>query len=171
MPKMANICDFCLKSGILCRKCQTKLKSGEVSKLDLRIGRLLLDLESNFPFLQEICFYKVREANGMLAVIVGRGDVARLLSYGGKILRAVKKETGKSIRVLEYGSDIRKFLEDLFAPLSVITINTIWLPDGTTETRVILKKRRRKPPSINVQALKEIAQKVRGTTLRVEFSR
>ncbi|MFB0522878.1 MAG: transcription elongation factor NusA, partial [Candidatus Bathyarchaeia archaeon] len=61
--------------------------------------------------------------------------------------------------------------EDLFAPLSIITINTIWLPDGTTETRVILRRRGRRSPPIRVDALKEIAQKVRGITIRVEFAR
>lgn len=140
--------------------------------MDLRIGRLLLSLESKFPSLQEINFHKAMEADGVLALIVGRGDVARLLSYGGKIIRTVGEKTGKSVRVLEHGVDTRKFLEDLFAPLSIITINTIWLPDGSTETRVILRRRgRRKRPHLNVNALKEIAQKVRGITLRVEAAR
>lgn len=140
--------------------------------MDLRIGRLLLSLESKFPSLQEINFHKAMEADGVLALIVGRGDVARLLSYGGKIIRTVGEKTGKSVRVLEHGVDTRKFLEDLFAPLSIITINTIWLPDGSTETRVILRRRgRRKRPRLNVDALKEIAQKVRGITLRVEAAR
>jgi len=138
--------------------------------LDLRVGRLLLSLESKFPSLQEICFHKAVEANDVLALIIGRGDMARLLSYGGKIIREVGKTIGKSIRVLEHGVDTRKFLEDLFAPLSIITINTIWLPDGSTETRVILRKRGTKRPPLHADALKEIAQKVRGITLRVEFA-
>jgi len=173
MPKMANICDFCLKSGILCPKCQSKLRSGKVTDVDLKVGRLLLSLESAYPPLQEIRFYRALVANDVLAVIVGRGDVARLLSYGGKIIRELGEKIGKTVRVLEHGVDERKFLEDLFAPLSVFTINTIWLPDGTTETRVILRRRRRRMKSllINVDALKEIAKKVRGITLRVEFAR
>lgn len=104
-----------------------------------------------------------------MAIIVGRGDVPRLLGYGGKIIKALGKKTGKVIRVLEHGSDERKFLEDLFAPLNIVTINTIWLPDGTTETRVILKSRGGKPP-FNIEDLKEIAHKVRSLTLRVEFA-
>ncbi|KPV64923.1 MAG: transcription elongation factor NusA-like protein [Candidatus Bathyarchaeota archaeon BA1] len=167
---MPNICHFCLKSGILCPKCQEKVRSGEVSEIDLKVARLLLSLEDTYPPLQEMYFYKAVEANGVLAVIVGRGDVARMLSYSGKIVKALGKDTGKSIRVLEYGVNDRKFLEDLFAPLSIITINTIWLPDGSTETRVILTKRRQRPPPINISALKKIAQRVRGITLRVEFS-
>jgi len=170
MPKMMNVCHFCLKSGILCPKCQAKLRLGEISETDLKIGRLLLSLESTYPALQDIYYHKAVETDGTIALIVGKGDVARLLSHGGKILRALNEKTEKSIRVLEYGADDRKFLEDLFAPLSIITINTIWLPDGSQETRVILRKRGRKPPALNVAALKQIAQKVRGVTLRVEFA-
>jgi transcription antitermination factor NusA-like protein len=169
MPKMMNVCNFCLKSGILCPKCQAKLNKGEISKIDLEIGRLLNSLESSYPPLQEVNFHKAVETDSILALIVGKGDVARLLSYGGKILKTVGEKTGKTVRILEYGVDERKFLEDLFAPMSIITINTIWLPDGSQETRVILRRRGRKP-SMNVEALKQLAQKVRGVTLRVEFA-
>lgn len=164
------LCNFCLKSGILCQKCLAKVKSGEISKLDLKIARLLLSLEEKYPSLQNVHFYKAVDVDHMLAVIVGEGDVPRLLSYGGKIIRALGDKVGRDIRVLEYGADDRKFLEDLFAPLSIVTINTIWLPDGTTETRVILKKKSWRRPPFDVEALKKIARKVRDMTLRVEFS-
>jgi transcription antitermination factor NusA-like protein len=165
-----ELCSFCLKSGILCQKCLAKVKSGEITELDLKIARLLLALEEKYPSLQNVYFHKAVDADRTLAVIVGPGDVPRLLGYGGKIIKALGEEVGRSIRVLEYGVDDRKFLEDLFAPLSIVTINTIWLPDGTTETRVILKKRRGSQPPFDVKALKEIARKVRNITLRVEFA-
>jgi transcription antitermination factor NusA-like protein len=155
---------------MLCQKCSAKLKSGEISELDLKIARLLLSLEEKYPSLQNVFFHKAVDVDKTLAVIVGPGDVPRLLGYGGKIIKALSEEVGKSIRVLEYGAEDRKFLEDLFAPLSIVTINTIWLPDGTTETRVILKKKRGKQLPFNVKALKEIASKVRNITLRVEFT-
>jgi transcription antitermination factor NusA-like protein len=165
-----GLCSFCLKSGILCQKCLAKLDSGEVSELDLKVARSLMSLEEKYPSLQNVYFHKAIEANKTLAVVVGAGDVPRLLGYGGKIIRALGQETGKSIRILEHGVDNRKFLEDLFAPLSIMTINTIWLPDGSTETRVILKRRRRARSSLDIKALKEIASKVHNITLRVEFS-
>jgi len=155
---------------MLCQKCLAKLKSGEVSELDLKIARTLLSLEEKYPPLQNVYFHKAVDADKTLAIVVGPGDVPRLLGYGGKIIKALNEETGKAIRVLEHGVDDRKFLEDLFAPLSIVTINTIWLPDGTTETRVILKKRFGRQPPFNVKALKEIAGKVRNITLRVEFA-
>ena len=165
-----ELCSFCLKSGMLCQKCAAKVKAGDISDLDLRIARLLLSLEEKYPSLQNVCFYKAVDVNRTLAVLVGRGDVPRLLGYGGKIIRAISDETGKSVRVLEQGVDDRKFLEDLFIPLSILTINTIWLPDGTTETRVILRRKRGGQLPFDLKAIKEIAQKVRKMSLRVEFA-
>jgi transcription antitermination factor NusA-like protein len=165
-----GLCSFCLKSGILCQKCLAKLKSGEVSETDLRVARLLMSLEEKFPSLQNVYFHKTIDADRTLAIVVGPGDVPRLLGYGGKIVRTLSEETGKNIRILENGVDDRKFLEDLFAPLSIMTINTIWLPDGSTETRVILRKRRGTHSSFDVKSLKEIASRVRNITLRVEFA-
>ena len=159
-----------MKSGILCLKCSAKVKAGEISDIDLKVARLLLSLEEKHPSLQNVCFYKAIDVNRTLAVIVGHGDVPRLLGYGGKIVKAIGDETGKSVRILEYGVDDRKFLEDLFLPLSILTINTIWLPDGTTETRVILKRKRGAQLPFDLKALKDIACKVRKMSLRIEFA-
>ena len=164
-----ELCSFCLKSGMLCQKCSTKVKDGEISKLDLEIARLLLSLEEKYPSLQNISFFKAFDVGRTLAIVVGHGDVPRLLGYGGKIVKAISEKSGKSIRILEQGVDDRKFLEDLFMPLNILTINTIWLPDGTTETRVILKRKRGMQLPFDLKAIKEIAEKVRKIALRIEF--
>jgi transcription antitermination factor NusA-like protein len=165
-----ELCSFCLKSGMLCQKCSAKVKAGEISEVDLKIARLLLSLEEKFPTLQNVCFYKAVDVGKTLAIIVGHGDVPRLLGYSGKIVKAIGDETGKNVKVLEYGVDDRKFLEDLFIPFSILTINTIWIPDGTTETRVILKRKHGARLPLDLKALKEIASKVRKMSLRVEIA-
>ncbi len=155
---------------MLCSRCKKKVKEGEFSQLDLDIARLLISVEDKYPPLQEVYFHKAIETDGVVAILVNRGDIAKMLSYGGKIIKMLEKKAKRKIRVLEHNSDERKFLEDLFAPMSILTINKIWLPDGTTETRVILKGRERGRRSSDTEALKEIARKVQGMTLRVEFA-
>jgi len=155
---------------MLCQKCSAKVKAGEISNVDLKIARLLLSLEEKYPALQNVCFYKAVDVEKTLAIIVGHGDVPKLLGYSGKIVKAIGDETGKNVKVLENGVDDRKFLEDLFIPFSILTINTIWLPDGTTETRVILKRKRGSQLPYDLKALKEIASKVRKMSLRVEIA-
>jgi hypothetical protein len=86
-----DLCSFCLKSGILCQKCSGKVKAGEITELDLRIARLLLGLEEKYPSLQNVYFHKAVDVNRTLAIIVGHGDVPRLLGYGGKIMKALSE--------------------------------------------------------------------------------
>ena len=155
---------------MLCPSCQRKLQSGEISKKDLEVAQLLLSLENTYPPIQDVYFYKTVDTKHVLAILVGQGDMASFLSYGGKLLKELSQKVGKSVRILEYGTPERKFLEDLFAPLSIVTINRIWLPDGSIQTRVILRKRGRQPSQRNLDALKIIANRLRGLTLRIEFT-
>lgn len=162
------LCNFCLKSGILCPKCQEKIRLGEIDETDVQVARLLLKLEERYPPLQKISFHKAHKVKGILALVVGQGDLPHLLGHGGKIVRDIHEKTGKKVRILEKGGDTRKFLEDLFAPVSIITINTIWLPDGSTETRVVLSGHHRRLPAA-VETLKELAKRIQGISLRIEF--
>lgn len=52
-----------------------------------------------------------------------------------------------------------------------MTINTIWIPDGTTETKVILTGRRPRNMPVNLDMVRSIAKDLKGMTLRVEFER
>ena len=162
------LCDFCLKSGILCPKCQEKISSKKISKLDISVAKLLLQLEKNYPSLQKISFYKAYEADDILAIVVKSGDLPYITGYGRRILKDFQKMTRKKVKVLEKDGDIRRFLEDLFMPATIITINKIWLPDGSTEMRVILPRTSRRLV-VDSEVLKWLAKSIRGITLRVEF--
>ena len=162
------LCNFCIKSGILCQRCQDKVRKGEVSETDINIAKLLFNLENKYPTLQKISLYKTYDVDGVIAIILGKGDLHRLLSGGGGILRALTEKTHKKIRILEKQGSTREFFEDLFAPAAITSINTIWLPDGSTETRVILSGRSRRLPLKN-KVIKELAKKARGITLRIAF--
>jgi len=127
-----QLCEFCLKSGMLCNKCQAKVQSGEVSDQYIEVAKLLLEMENQYQFLQKVRLDNVLEAGGFLVLIVGKGDAA-------------------------------KFNAD--------PINIIWLPDGSTETRVVLQGRgNRRLSKKRLQALVNVAKTVRNMDLRVEYA-
>lgn len=146
------------------------MKGGEISKLDLEIANALLKLEKTYPVLQNVSFQKSVEVGGVLAILVNRGDVSRILGYGGKILREIGEKIGrKKIKILAHDEEPRRFLEDLFSPASVVTINTLWLPDGSTETKVVIPRRDSKKLPMKIDLLQDLARQIRNITLRVEF--
>jgi len=162
---------FCIKSGILCRKCQEKIEKGQITDLDLKIIRLLSDLEKENPTLQDVTYHKAVEADDNLAILVDRRDMGKMLSGGARVVHAISDSLGKRVKILGYGGDDRQFLDDLFSPVSILTLNTIWIPDGSTETKVILAGRQPKRMPVDPEIVKKLAKQLRNMTLRIEFEK
>jgi transcription antitermination factor NusA-like protein len=162
---------FCVKSGILCRKCQEKLDKGQITDLDLKIIRLLTELEKENPTLQDVTYHKAVEAENNIVILVDRRDMAKMLSGGAKTVHAISDSLGKKVKILSYGGDDRQFLEDLFSPMSILTLNTIWIPDGSTETKVILSGREPRRMPVDLESVKGPAKQLRNMSLRIEFER
>ncbi len=165
-----QLCEFCLKSGMFCSKCQTKIKTGAVSSDYIDVAKKLIAMEGKNQFLQSVTLDNVVDAGGFLVLVVGKGDAAKFYANPQPV-RDLGDALNKKVVVLEAGMNDRKFLEDLFAGQQIVTINIIWLPDGSTETRVVLNSRGAKRLSKKrIQALTEIAKRVRKMDLRVEYT-
>ena len=162
---------FCVKSGILCRRCEEKLDKGLVTELDLKVIQRIVELEKENPVLEDVTYHRAVEADDMMVVLVDKKDMPKLLGGGAKVVRDLSETFGKRVKLISFGGDDRGFLEDLFSPLSILTINTIWIPDGTTETKVILTGRKPWNMPVNLDMVRKIAQDLKGMTLRVEFER
>lgn len=162
---------FCVKSGILCRRCEEKLQKGLITQLDLKVIQRMVELEKDHPVLEEVTYHRSVEAADMMAVLVDKKDMPKLLGGGAKVVRELSESFGKRVKLISFGGDDRAFLEDLFSPLAILTINTIWIPDGSTETKVILTGRRPKKMPIDLEMVHTIAKDLKGMTLRVQFER
>ncbi len=108
---------FCVKSGILCRRCEEKLAKGQVSDLDLKVIQRIVELEKDNPFLQDVTYHRAVQADGVMAVLVDKRDMPKLLGGGAKIVKELGESFGKRIKLIGYGGDDREFLEDLFSHL------------------------------------------------------
>ncbi len=162
---------FCVKSGILCRRCEEKLQKGLISELDLKVIQKIVELEKEYPILQDVTYHRSIEANDTMAILVDKKDLPRLLGGGAKVVKELGSVFGKRVKLISYGGDDREFLEDLFSPLSILTINTVWIPDGSTETKVILTGRRPRNMPVDLERVQQIAQELKGMTLRIEFEK
>ena len=164
-----ELCHFCLKTGVLCSRCEEKVRKGEVSPSYMKIARLLLELEAKgFGALEETRLLNVAEVGDILVLVFDRGDLVRLKPIKGRLARTLEEKLGKRVHIMEGGVDERAFLEQLFWPSTLLTINKVWLPDDSVETKVLLKGRR---PWAEVGKLVEVARRLRGLSLRVEFVR
>lgn len=159
-----------MKSGMLCNKCQEKVSTGVVDDLYMKVAQYLLKVENRNPLLQKARLDRVIEVGGFLVLVVGRGDRLKFMGEDRRLPRDIGDEFNRRVLIIEEGLNDRGFLEDLFTGQHIITINIIWLPDGTTETRVVLQGRgARRLSQKRINALTRIAKGVRDMDLRVEY--
>lgn len=141
------VCDVCLKSGILCQGCERKLKSGEITQLDLDIAKLLYKVGDG-----KIGFKKTIEIGDVVIIITDHDQVGKLIGKGGKIVRAISKKVGKKVRVVGEDSELRSVATDILAPARISGINIVYGKDGQEKykIRVMHEDSRRLPARLDV---------------------
>ncbi|HHW17039.1 MAG TPA: transcription elongation factor NusA [Methanothermobacter sp.] len=159
------ICDVCLKSGILCQGCEDKLKSGEVSELELEISKVLYRLAEG-----KLGFKRAIDMGDVVIIITDRDQVGKLIGKGGKIVRTISRAIGKRVRIVGEDSDLKSVAEDVLAPARISGINIVYGKDGKEKfkIRVIKEDARRIPASLDV--LNRIIKRLTGeeTTIVVD---
>ena len=139
----APICEVCQRSDYLCPVDEEKLKKGEITELDVRISRILYDLDSKYRIGDTVEFVRAYDMNSFILILV-RGEIGRLIGKNGKVLRAFRQAVGKPIRIVEIDVDLKKTIQDLFGGVRVIGINKLFKPDGVVYRIVVARKDIRK---------------------------
>jgi hypothetical protein len=70
---------------------------------------------------------------------------------------------------VEAEANDKRFIENLFFPIKVLTVNLIWLPDGNKLTRVVVDgKSDNFESKTTIEKIKKIAKEIRNIELLVE---
>ena len=141
------VCDVCLKSGMLCQGCENKLKSGEITQMDLDIAKLLYKLGEG-----KIGFKKTIEIGDTVIIVTDKEQVGKLIGKSGKIVREISRSIEKKVRVVGENSDLRAVAKDILAPARLSGINIIYGKEGQKKykIRVMAEDSRRIPGRLDV---------------------
>jgi len=164
------ICSFDAKTGILCAKCESKLKSGEITEADVEASKALIHMAERFNELNRVTLRRSFESGGNYVLEFDPVDVPHLRSNPKLFQELDTAMKGKAWVVGSGGSD-RKFLEDIFYPAKVVTVNTVWLTDGGKRTKVIVPARRSERYIGDFEKLRNMVKQARGIELLVETER
>jgi len=132
------------------------------------VSSKLVKLADKIPSLEKVSLQKAFAIDGDYVLALGHGDITRLRSESG-VIKKLSEALSRRVWLIEADATDRKVLEDLMAPVGLLTVNTVWLPDGSKMTKMVIPGRRTPRFPIDLERVKAIAKAVRGIDLLVEF--
>jgi len=160
------ICSFDAKSGVLCRTCEAKLKSGNITEDDIYAAKKLISLADGSQEINKFTLIRGTRVNGDF-VLVLRGHDVSVLRGNQELANRIEKEMGQKVWFVETEASDRRFIESLFHPVKVLSVNFFWLPEANKLTKVIVADDA-KNVQFNLEKVQKIAKAVRGIELLVE---
>lgn len=164
------ICTFDAKTGILCPKCEGKLKSGHLTQADVDISIKLMKIAPHVPELDKISVVRAYDIDGSAVLALTPADIV-MLRADYMLFKKIEQFIGGKLWVVEAEATDRKVLEDVFFPVRIMTVNQVWLPDGSKMTKVIISGRKTERFPLDIEQAKKVVKTVKGMELLVSFER
>ncbi|MFL6475816.1 MAG: transcription elongation factor NusA [Nitrososphaera sp.] len=161
------ICTFDAKSGVLCRTCEAKLMSGSISQDDVDASIKLIRLADRNQEINKFTLVRGTRVNGDFILVLRGHDISAIRS-DVELANKIEKEMGQKVWFVETEASDRRFIESLFHPMKVLSVNFFWLPESNKLTKVIIAGEA-ESAEIDLEKIQRIAKAVRNIELLVEF--
>ena len=106
------ICIFDAKTGVLCPKCESRLKNGELSKIDVDCSIKLIKLSNKNQDIDKLNLIGSEKIDEDYVLILKDSNVSHINS-NDKLISSIEKEFNGKVWFVEANSSLRKILENL----------------------------------------------------------
>jgi transcription antitermination factor NusA-like protein len=164
------ICTFDAKTAMLCTKCETKLRSGQLTDADIEGAIKITKLAERNQNINKFTMTSASKVDEDFIIALSGADIGTIRS-NPTLLKKFEDEFQSKVWFIEAQATDKRFIENLFFPTKVLAVNILWLPDGSKLTKVIISASDKIGPQQhpNIEKVKQIAKKIKNIELLVEF--
>ncbi len=161
------VCTFDIESDMLCPSCQAKLERGEITSFDIEFSKWLLKRESDFPLLEKLALQRAVKLDGRIVVIVKKKS-KEILEAQEDLMSEIRNLHGEII-IVEGPPKLRPIVRSFIAPAIEVGVNSLYLPDGSKESIVMLKEEDRERIPYTRTELRAIVSAIMGESVLFEY--
>lgn len=161
------ICPFDAKSGVLCAKCDEKLHSGSITQDDVDAAVTLTKVANKSQDVDRFTLAKAARVDDEYVLVLRRSDIMSLRA-NPTLAERIEKEFRQKVYYVESEASERGFVESLFYPARVLSVNQFYLPDGNKLTKAVVAGRGSNQ-KIEIEKIQKIARAVKNIELLIEF--
>ena len=131
------ICTFDAKTAMLCTKCETKLRSGQLTDEDIEGAIKITKFAERNQDINKFTMASASKVDDDFVIALSGSDISTIQS-NPTLLKKFEDEFQSKVWFIEAQATDKRFIENLFFPTKVLAVNILWLPDGSKLTKVII---------------------------------
>ncbi len=141
-----------------------------MSDTDVEVSIKLTKAAEKNQSISKMSLVKANRVDGDYLLVLEPGSLAPL-RRDPMLQKGLQDTLGSKVWLTEADTTARKELEDLFYPVRIANVNTVWLPDGSKLTKVVIPGRKTERFPHDTDKIAKILLDTRAMDLMVEFER
>jgi len=162
------ICNFDAKNSILCPQCESKIESGKLTKADAEASIKLAGLAKTNQAIDEFTLYSCKEIDGNYVLTLNKNDIMKI-RQSRVLYRIIQNQFSGKVWLVENDKSDKKFIEDLFFPTKILSINSVWAPGGVQKTKAVVSGRWTPRFPIDLKTVAQIVKNARNLDIEIDF--
>ncbi len=152
---------------MLCTNCQARLDRGEITPFDIEFSKWLLEREKDHPTLENFHLLRASKAANRLILVVKR-NTGNFLSSDDSLVEEIEEQFGELI-IIEGPAKLRKVVREFIQPAIEVGVNSLYSPDGTKESIIMLREEDRERIKFNTNELRAIVSAIMRQSVLFEY--
>ncbi len=162
------ICIFDAKNSVLCPPCERKVEDGELTKADVDASIKLAKLGKLNQDIDKFTLYSCREFDGNFVLSFSKNDIM-IIRQSRVLYGLIQDQFQGKIWLVEAEENDKKFIQDMFFPTKILSINSVWAPGSVQITKAVVSGKWTPKFPINLETVIQIVKNARNLDIEIEF--
>jgi hypothetical protein len=162
------ICIFDAKNSVLCPPCERKVEDGELTKADVDASIKLAKLGKTNQDIDKFTLYSCREFDGNFVLSFSKNDIM-IIRQSRVLYGLIQDQFQGKIWLVEAEENDKKFIQDMFFPTKILSINSVWAPGSVQITKAVVSGKWTPKFPINLETVIQIVKNARNLDIEIEF--
>ena len=162
------ICNFDAKNTVLCPQCEGKVEDGSLTKADVDAAIKIAQLAKENDNIENFTLFSCKEVDGDFVLSLAKNDIM-VIRQSRTLYRLLQGQFSGKIWLVEADETDRRFIEDLFFPTKILSINSVWAPGGIQKTKAVVSGKWTPRFPIDTKKVVEIVKNIRDLDIEIEF--
>nr|WP_299292086.1 transcription elongation factor NusA [Nitrosopumilus sp.] len=148
--------------------CEKKVEEGILTQADVDASITLANIAKTTNEIKDFTLYSCKEFDGNYVLSLAKNDILTI-RQSRTLYRLLQEQFKGKIWLVEADETDKRFIEDLFFPTKILSINSVWAPGGVQKTKAVVSGKWTPRFPIDTEKVVAIVKNARNLDIEIEF--